>query len=202
MVQICDSVEFVGGKDVLDRIQQAYGFSKRKDLGEYFGISPNTFSTWAKRGFFPADLVAKCAIETGARLRFLAYGEEPVFDNSSDMKYFQGFKVENGKKFILQNIAMPSSLLPQGIDEQNGVVVQEGNVTYIVTVNVSEVVDGSYFIVVENSSSIRYLTRLPNNRVRVDGGKFSFEADLNDITVIGKVVLKVEEIMTKAFYGK
>ncbi|MCT8824352.1 helix-turn-helix domain-containing protein [Glaesserella parasuis] len=186
--------EFIGGKEVLDRIQQAYGFSKRKDLATHANIPHNTFSTWAKRGFFPAELVARCAIETGARLRFLAYGEEPIFDKSSDMKYFQGFKVENGKKFILQNIAMPSSLLPQGIDEQNSVVVQEGNVTYIVTVNVGEAVDGSYFIVVENSSSIRYLTRLPNNRVRVDGGKFSFEADLNDITVVGKVVLKIEKV--------
>ncbi|MCT8830303.1 phage repressor protein CI [Glaesserella parasuis] len=185
---------FIGGKGVISRIMMAYGFSNRKLLAEYLGMPHSTFGTWAKRGFFPAELVARCAIETGARLRFLAYGEEPIFDKSSDMKYFQGFKVENGKKFILQNIAMPSSLLPQGIDEQNGVVVQEGNVTYIVTVNVGEAVDGSYFIVVENSSSIRYLTRLPNNRVRVDGGKFSFETDLNDITVVGKVVLKIEKV--------
>lgn len=194
MAHFMNFLEFVGGKDVIDRLQQAYGFSKRKEFGEYLGISPSTFSTWVSRGFFPADLVARCAIETGARLRFLAYGEEPIFDNLSDMKFFQGFKVENGKKFILQGVAMPASLLPQGIDEQNSIVVQEGNITYIVTVNVNDVVDGSYFIVVENSSLIRYLTRLPNNRVRVDGGKFSFEADLNDLTIVGKVVLKIEKV--------
>lgn len=186
--------EFIGGKEVIDRIQRAYGFSKRKDLSNHVGIPHNTFSTWASRGFFPAELVARCAIETGARLRFLAYGEEPIFDNSSDMKFFQGFKVENGKKFILQGMPMPASLLPQGIDEQNSIVVQEENMTYVVTKDFDDVIDGTYFIVVENSSLIRYLTRLPNNRVRVDGGKFSFEADLGDITVVGKVVLKVEKL--------
>ncbi|MGX2949339.1 hypothetical protein ACWIUA_00325 [Ursidibacter sp. B-7004-1] len=45
-----------------------------------------------------------------------------------------------------------------------------------------------------SSSSIYYLTRSPNDRVRVDGGKFSFEADLSDITVVGKVVLKVKRV--------
>lgn len=55
MSQIMNKIEFIGGKDVIDRIQKAYGFAKRKDLGEYLGISASTFSTWVSRDFFPAE---------------------------------------------------------------------------------------------------------------------------------------------------
>ena len=109
-------------------IVKAYGFAKRKLLDEHLGTPHSTFSTWVSRSFFPAELVIRCVKETGARLDYVVYGNEPVFDN------------------------------------------------------------------IENSHVIRYITVLPAGKIRVDGGKFSFECELSDINVVGKVILKMEKM--------
>lgn len=56
MAHFMNNLELIGGKDVIDRIQKAYGFAKRKDLGEHLGISPSTFSTWVSRSFFSCGI--------------------------------------------------------------------------------------------------------------------------------------------------
>lgn len=66
--------------------------------------------------------------ETGARLDYVVYGNEPVFDN------------------------------------------------------------------IENPHFIRYITVLPAGKIRVGGGKFSFECELSDIDMVGKVILKMEKM--------
>ena len=88
MAHSMNNLELIGGKDVIDCIQKAYGFAKRKDLSEHLGISPSTFSTWVSRSFFPVELVIRCVKETGARLDYVAYGNEPIFDNLDYLKYF------------------------------------------------------------------------------------------------------------------
>lgn len=189
--------EFEGGLVSVARVQQAYGFAKRKDLAEYLGISPSTFSTWGSRGFFPADLVAKCAIETGARLRFLAYGEEPMFDESSDMKYFHTIGIENGKSFIKKEKGLLLQYFPNLTsreDYENIFCVEESNHTYF-CLNEFDLTDGEYFVIIENSHLIRYITVLPQGKIRVDGGKFSFEANVADVKIMGKVILKMEKML-------
>ncbi len=188
--------ELLGGKSVLDRIQKAYGFAKRKDLGDYLGISPSTFSTWVSRGFFPAEIVIRCVQETGARLNYVAYGEEPIFDNSLDMKYFHTIKIENGKPFIMENKPFILTYLPnlesRAAYDQISCVVED-NYTYFINADYGTLTDGDYFVIVENSHLLRYITVLPGGKVRLDGGKFSFECDVGDIEIVGKVILKMEK---------
>ncbi|OOF79707.1 phage repressor protein CI [Rodentibacter caecimuris] len=192
-----NNLELIGGKDVIDRIQKAYGFAKRKDLGEHLGISPSTFSTWVSRSFFPAELVIRCVKETGARLDYVAFGEEPIFDNSMDLKYFHSIKLENGKSFIMGNKPFLLPYLPN-LDSRESYdkvfCVVEDNKTYFMTSDYGTLVDGDYFVIVENSHLIRYITVLPAGKIRVDGGKFSFECELSDIDVVGKVILKMEKV--------
>lgn len=192
-----NDLELIGGKDVIDRIQKVYGFAKRKDLGEHLGISPSTFSTWVSRAFFPAELVIRCVKETGARLDYVAFGEEPIFDNSMDLKYFHSIKLENGKSFIMGNRPFLLPYLPN-LDSRESYdkvfCVVEDNKTYFATSDYGNLVDGDYFVIVENSHLIRYITVLPAGKIRVDGGKFSFECELSDIDVVGKVILKMERV--------
>ena len=197
MAHFMNNLELIGGKDVIDRIQKAYGFAKRKDLGERLGISPSTFSTWVSRSFFPAELVIRCVKETGARLDYVAYGNEPIFDNSDDLKYFHTIKLESGKSFIMENKPFLLPYLPN-LDSRESYDkvfrIDEDNRTYFATSDYGNLVDGEYFVIVENSHLIRYITVLPAGKIRVDGGKFSFECDLNDIDVVGKVILKMEKV--------
>lgn len=197
MAHFMKNLEFVGGKDVIDRIQKAYGFAKRKELGEYLGISPSTFSTWVSRDFFPAELVIRCVAETGARLHYVSFGDEPIFDQFSDLKYFNAVRLENGKSFIIDNKPFLLPYLPN-LDSRESYnklfCVEEDNHTYFVTRDYGNLVDGEYFVIVENSHLIRYITVLPAGKIRVDGGKFSFECELSDIDVVGKVILKMEKM--------
>ncbi|OBX90848.1 repressor [Haemophilus sp. CCUG 60358] len=197
MAHFMNKLELIGGKDVIDRIQKAYGFAKRKDLGEHLGISPSTFSTWVSRSFFPAELVIRCVKETGARLDYVAYGNEPIFDNSEDLKYFHTIKLESGKSFIMENKPFLLPYLPN-LDSRESYdkvfCILEDNHTYFATSDYGNLVDGEYFVIVENSHLIRYITVLPAGKIRVDGGKFSFECELSDIDVVGKVILKMEKV--------
>ena len=189
--------EFIGGKDVISRIMEAYGFANRRLLADHLGMPHSTFGTWAKRGFFPAELVIRCVSETGARLNYVAFGEEPIFDKSDNLKYFNAIRLENGKSFIIENKPFLLPYLPN-LDSRESYdkvfCILEDNHTYFATNDYDNLVDGEYFVIVENSHLIRYITVLPAGKIRVDGGKFSFECELSDIDVVGKVILKMEKI--------
>jgi len=58
--------------------------------------------------------------------------------------------------------------------------IDEDNHTYFATSDYGNLVDG--------------ITVLPAGKIRVDGGKFSFECELSDIDVVGKVILKMEKM--------
>lgn len=72
--------------------------------------------------------------------------------------------------------------------------ILEDNHAYFATSDYGNLVDGEYFVIVENSHLVRYITVLPAGKIRVDGGKFSFECELSDINVVGKVILKMEKM--------
>jgi repressor protein CI len=178
-------------------IVKAYRFAKRKLLDEHLGTPHSTFSTWVSRSFFPAELVIRCMKETGARLDYVAYGNEPIFDNSDDLKYFHAIKLENGKSFIMENKPFLLPYLPNldSRESYNKVFcILEDNHTYFATSDYGNLVDGEYFVIVENSHLICYITVLLAGKVRMDGGKFSFECELSDIDMVGKVILKMEKM--------
>ena len=159
-------------------IVKAYRFAKRKLLDEHLGTPHSTFSTWVSRSFFPAELVIRCMKETGARLDYVAYGNEPIFDNSDDLKYFHAIKLENGKSFIMENKPFLLPYLPNldSRESYNKVFcILEDNHTYFATSDYGNLVDGEYFVIVENSHLICYITVLLAGKVRMDGGKISFE---------------------------
>ncbi len=64
-----------GGKPVLRRIMDAYGFTLQKQLCELLGISSGTVSTWVRRNNFPGDVVVTCAIDSSVPLQWLAMGK-------------------------------------------------------------------------------------------------------------------------------
>ncbi|WP_181870486.1 phage repressor protein CI [Hafnia paralvei] len=67
-------MKFDGGKAVVQRILQAYGFTMQKQLHDHLGVGNGTVSTWIKRNYFPGEVVIRCALETGADLEWLATG--------------------------------------------------------------------------------------------------------------------------------
>ena len=72
-----------GGKPVLRRILDAYGFTMQKQLCELLDISSGMVSTWVRRNYFPGDVVVACALDTGVDLRWLATGKNKQHKGTS-----------------------------------------------------------------------------------------------------------------------
>jgi len=65
----------------------------------------------------------------------------------------------------------------------------DNSIQYIIDREFSEVYDGDWLVEVEGKISIRTLTRIPIKRVRVSGVGMAFDCNLEDVNVIGRVVM-------------
>ncbi|MFJ5359657.1 helix-turn-helix domain-containing protein [Pectobacterium sp. CHL-2024] len=70
-----DEILSSGGKPVLRRIMDAYGFTLQKQLCDLLGISSGTVSKWVRRDYFPGDVVVTCALDTGVSFEWITIGK-------------------------------------------------------------------------------------------------------------------------------
>ncbi|EPE5169633.1 phage repressor protein CI [Yersinia enterocolitica] len=179
---------------VLDRIIEAYGFSQKLQLAEHLDIAASSLSSRYKRGGLPADIMIKCMAETGVNLEWLVTGKGRRF-NDEDLdilkiprrKIVDGQLYESGYLMLDKVMFLPGKPLPQ-----NPVCVIEDSIQYVIDQQFSEVYDDDWLVDIESKASIRTLTRIPVKKVRVSGVGMAFDCSLDDIKVIGRVVLKVE----------
>ena len=75
-----------GGKEVIARILEAYGFNTRISLCNQLGVSQSTMANRYARDTFPADWVIVCHLETGASLIWLSTGVGSKFVDGRDDK--------------------------------------------------------------------------------------------------------------------
>lgn len=182
-----------GGSEVLDRIIQAYGFNTKLALAEHLDIASSSLANRYKRDFFPSDVVIRCMAETGATLEWLATGQGRKFnDDELDIMKLPRKKIVDGKIydsgfFMLDKISfLPGKPLPQ-----NPICVIDNSIQYIVDQQFTEVYDDDWLVEIEGKLSIRTLTRIPIKKVRVSGIGMAFDCGIDDITVIGRIVLTI-----------
>ncbi|HBE5224751.1 TPA: phage repressor protein CI [Escherichia coli] len=65
-----------GGQKVIERILMAYGFKSRQAFCNHLGISQSTMANRYARDTFPADWIVICSLETGASIKWLAFGSD------------------------------------------------------------------------------------------------------------------------------
>lgn len=183
-----------GGSGVLDRVIQAYGFNTKLALAEHLDIASSSLANRYKRDLFPADIVVKCMAETGATLEWLATGQGRKF-NDEDLdimklprkKIVDGKLYESGFLMLDKVIFLPGKPLPQ-----NPVCVIDNSLQYIIDQHFTEVYDDVWLVEVEGKTSVRTLTRIPVGKVRVSGVGMAFDCGIDDIKIIGRVVLTIE----------
>lgn len=183
-----------GGSEVLDRVIQAYGFNTKLALAEHLDIASSSLANRYKRDFFPADIVVKCMAETGATLEWLATGQGRKFnDEDLDIMKLPRKKIVDGKLYesgflMLDKVTfLPGKPLPQ-----NPVCVIDNSLQYIIDQHFTEVYDDVWLVEVEGKTSVRTLTRIPVGKVRVSGVGMAFDCGIDDIKIIGRVVLTIE----------
>ena len=182
-----------GGNDTLDRVIEAYGFRTKVALAEHLGIASSSLANRYKRDFFPADIVVRCMAETGATLEWLVTGNGPKFDGEdldilriSRQKIVDGQLYDSGVLMLDKAPFLPGKAVPT-----KPLCIIESSTTYVIEREFSEVFDGEWLVDIEGKTSVRTLTRIPVKKVRVCGAGAAFDCSIDDISVIGRVVLTI-----------
>lgn len=182
--------------DVLDRVIEAYGFTSKLQLAEHFEMASSSLSARFKRGVFPADMVVRCVAETGASLEWLSTGHGKKFDDEElDIMKFPRKKLVDGQLYDSGYVMFDKVFFRAGVPLPTApICVQDEKAQYILDQQYSEVFDGDWLVNIEGKTSIRTLTRIPVKKVRVSGVGMAFDCSIDDIEVIGRVVLAISEI--------
>ncbi|MEQ9872125.1 phage repressor protein CI [Pectobacterium odoriferum] len=178
---------------VLDRVCEAYGFSTKLQLAEHLDMAASSLSARYKRGVFPADIVAQCALETGANLTWLTFGDGKKFDNEKlDILKFHYKKLIDGQLYDSGYVMFDKVLFLPGVPlPENPICVIDEKTQYIIDQTFSDVYDGQWLVEIEEKISIRTLTRIPVRRLRVSGVGMAFDCGIDDIKIIGKVKTEI-----------
>ncbi|SAQ57883.1 phage repressor protein CI [Klebsiella oxytoca] len=190
-----DEIMASGGKTVLRRILDAYGFRQQKELGDLLDIPSGTISTWIRRDFFPGDVVVTCALDTGVSLEWLATGKGEMWENREDATY----QKSSVKKYRLE----AGELKPAGLwladpslltDNHESLMLIEGiGSSWLVDSSTSTIGNGRWLIGIDGALDVFDVIRLPGSKVRLSNKSASFECGLSDITPSGAIVLTLEK---------
>ncbi|HEY3982701.1 phage repressor protein CI [Cedecea sp.] len=183
----------VDGTPVLDRIIEAYGFTQKMQLAAHLNMAASSLSSRYKRGVFPADLVVQCMSETGASLEWLATGSGKKFESDElDIMKFARKKLVDGQLYDSGSVMFDKVFFRAGVPlPANPLCVEDEKAQYIIDQTFTEVYDGEWLVVIEGKTSVRTLTRIPIKKVRVSGVGMAFDCGLDDIEVIGRVVMTI-----------
>jgi len=179
--------------EVLDRIIEAYGFTSKLMLADHFEMASSSLAGRYKRGGFPADMVVRCVAETGASLEWLATGQGRKFDDEEldifkmpRCKIVDGLLYEAGMYMLDKISFLPGKALPL-----SPVCILEGVNQFIVDKSFTEIYDDQWLVEIEGKTSVRTLTRIPIKKVRVSGVGMAFDCGIDDINILGRVVLTI-----------
>ncbi|EDS1705978.1 phage repressor protein CI [Citrobacter youngae] len=185
----------VDSTPVLNRVIEAYGFTQKLQLAEHLDMAASSLSSRYKRGVFPADIVVKCIAETGANLEWLATGIGKKFENDElDILKMPRKKLVDGQLFDSGHAMFDKIFFRAGTPlPSDPICIQDEKAQYILDQQFAEVFDGEWLVNIEGKASIRTLTRIPVKKVRVSGVGMAFDCALEDIDVLGRVVLVISE---------
>ncbi|HIE4304080.1 phage repressor protein CI [Proteus mirabilis] len=185
-----------GGSEVLDRVIEAYGFDTKIALALHFGIASSSLAMRYKRDLFPSDIVVRCALETGASLEWLAFGIGKTFTNEKvDILKIPCSRLVNGRLLMFDDVLFDKAMLKSTAPlPQKAKCIKDGDSYYILEENFDDIFDGQWLVDIEGKISIRELTLIPIKKVRVSGSGVPFDCNLDDLTVLGRVITVIENL--------
>lgn len=192
--QLYDEVMANGGKPVLRRILDAYGFTMQKELGDLLGISSGTISTWVRREFFPGDVVVTCALDTGVSLEWLATGKGKMRDSKESVSPCLSIKRSRLESGELKDAGLwhpDPSMIPA--DSEALAFVDGVGASWLVDCSASNIGNGRWLIDIDGALDVFDVIRLPGGKVRLSNKSAEFECNISDITPAGLVIFTLEK---------
>lgn len=177
--------------EVLDRVIVAYGFNTKLALANHLGMASSSLAARYKRGLFPADIVVRCMAETGVTLEWLVTGEGKKYDDGKlDVMKFSRKKLVDGQLFESGYLMFDKVMFLPGVPlPTDPICVLDERTQYIIDQKFADVYDGQWVVNIEGKVSVRTLTRIPVQKVRVSGVGMAFDCSIDDIEIIGRVVM-------------
>lgn len=197
-IRLLEAMRSSGGKEILQRIMQAYGFTMQKELGDHLDIPSGTMSAWVRREHFPGDVVIVCALDTGASLYWLATGNGGLYESNvtlpteqTALATIRKYRLENGELKKTGNWLADPSMIP---DNHDGLMFVEGmGKSWLVDISAKNIANGRWLISIDGAMDVFNVIRLPGNKVRLSNGSAEFECNLSDITPSGTVIFTIEK---------
>jgi len=186
-----------GGRPVLRRILDAYGFSMQKQLCELLDISSGTVSTWVRRNYFPGDVVVTCALDTGVSLEWLATGKSKPFRNDSNIlsehsliRKIPKRKLSAGKLTDDGFYYFDKSFLSNEIIDP--VFIESASKSWFVDLGRKNISNGRWVIDIDGDLDVYDIARVPGNKINIVGKSSNFECNVSEVTPLGVVVQTLE----------
>lgn len=182
-----------GGKPVLRRIMDAYGFTLQKQLCELLGISSGTVSTWVRRNYFPGDVVVTCALDTGASLQWLATGKGANSGGSAKESSGTVILRKNLTAGVLQDAgswAVDLSFIPHVLDEP--VFISSNSGSWIIDASVSSISNGRWLLSIDDKYDVYDIALLPGRKISVTSKGTNFTCSADEVNTAGKVALTMD----------
>ncbi|PKB89209.1 phage repressor protein [Ewingella americana] len=183
----------VGGREAIHRILEAYGFHTRQALCEHLGVSQSTMGNRYARDTFPHDWIIACYLDTGASVEWLLTGHGSAFNSKqkgAPQPQLEHKIISNGVLISDDYLTFDSRFIPD--DAKNTFCITYERKNYLVDEFEGDITDGVWLIEIDNLVSIRQIYRFPGGRIRVENGNASFECQVEDIRILGKVRSKTE----------
>ncbi|KFF61423.1 repressor [Pectobacterium brasiliense] len=182
-----DQILASGGKAVLRRMMDAYGFRTQKELGDLLGISTATISTWIRRNFFPGDVVIACALDTGVSLEWLATGKGKATEHreSDNTALLKKFDISSGELYESGLFAIDKSFCV-GLSANSG-FLEKDQIMWLVDFDESSLSNGTCLINIDGIHDVYSVVRVPGNFVKLSNSYADFECSVNDIDCVGKI---------------
>ncbi|HFL1444466.1 TPA: phage repressor protein CI [Enterobacter kobei] len=181
-----------GGKKVIERLVEAYGFTTRQSLCDHLGVSKSTMATRYMRDIFPADWVLQCVMETGVSIDWLVSGKgESTTKAETTLIDVEAQQLRNGEIIELGTYKISPLLLLKKIKTPLALMTNQH--IYICDRNDATISDGQWLMEIEGKMSIKKINLIPVKKVMVTGDDFSFECDINDIKPVAKVYSIISE---------
>ncbi|WP_067431373.1 phage repressor protein CI [Duffyella gerundensis] len=182
-----------GGKPVLRRILDAYGFTMQKQLCDLLDISSGTVSTWIRRNYFPGDVVITCALDTNVSLRWLATGKEKKFSMEGPLKYENCIVRKALNAGVIEYLSewfLDLSFLPQ--QPLSPVFISSRVGSWVIDEKVTSISNGRWLLGINNKFDIYDVAVLPGNMIKIQNKNLNFDCSIDDIDIAGKVVVTIE----------
>ena len=186
-----------GGKPVLRRILDAYGFTLQKQLCELLKISSGTVSTWVRRNYFPGDVVVTCALDTGVSLEWLATGKTKAnkFDSEKLPELAQIRKITKSKliagKLIENGFYYFDSSFISG-EIINPAFIESVSKSWLVDLGQKNISNGRWVIDIDGNFDVYDIARVPGNKISIVGKSSGFECNVDEVTPLGVVIQTLE----------